>query len=162
MTQEEYHWFMHHNLATGCVMGNDYYVTNERILQHDGSVQDAGEVLGWYQVTREYYERYRKPIMHTETNRVEEDDAVAWLWKQWLNLRYMREAGIPVIGFTWYSLLHQVDWDTALREPNGNVHAVGLYDLHREIRPVGEAYRELIKEFDSMTIIPHAGFLGIL
>jgi beta-glucosidase/6-phospho-beta-glucosidase/beta-galactosidase len=162
MTQAEYHWFMHHNLATGCVMGNDYYATNERILQHDGSVQHVGEVLGWYQVTREYYERYRKPIMHTETNRVEEDDAVAWLWKQWLNLRYMREAGIPVIGFTWYSLLHQVDWDTALREPNGNVHAVGLYDLQREIRPVGEAYRELIKEFDSMTIIPHAGFLGIL
>jgi hypothetical protein len=75
---------------------------------------------------------------------------------------YHARSSIPVFSLTWYSLLHQVDWDTALREPNGNVHTVGLYDLQRKIRPVGEAYRELIKEFASMTVIPHAGFLGIL
>jgi hypothetical protein len=31
-----------------------------------------------------------------------------------------------------------------LREDNGNVNALGLYDLDRQIMPVGEAYRELI------------------
>jgi hypothetical protein len=49
-----------------------------------------------------------------------------------------------VIGFTWYSLLHQVDWDTALRQDAGIVNELGLYDLDRRIMPVGEAYKKLI------------------
>jgi beta-glucosidase len=40
-----------------------------------------------------------------------------------------------------------MDWDTALREQNNRVHPVGLYDLDRNIRPVGEAYRKLIGEW---------------
>jgi beta-glucosidase len=53
-------------------------------------------------------------------------------------------AGIPVVGFTWYSLTDQVDWDTALREDNGHVNPLGLYDLDRNIRAVGKAYKQLI------------------
>jgi hypothetical protein len=52
-----------------------------------------------------------------------------------------------VVGFTWYSLTDQVDWDTALREKNGHVDALGLYDLDRRIRPVGEAYRKIVREW---------------
>lgn len=161
MSPEEYRWFMTHGLQTRCVMGNDYYVTNERILQHDGSVAHVGEVFGWYLVTRQYYERYRRPVMHTETNMRQEDNAVAWLWKQWQNLLCMRDEGVPVLGFTWFSLTDQVDWDTALREPNGHVNPLGLYDLDRKIRPVGEAYRSLIREFDWLSVVPNSDFLGV-
>src|SRR5689334_23733133 len=49
-------------------------------------------------------------------------------------------------GFTWFSLTDQVDWDVALRENNGTVNPLGLFDLDRRIRPVGEAYRELISD----------------
>ena len=42
-------------------------------------------------------------------------------------------------------LTDQVDWDTQLRENNGRVDALGLADLDRKLRPVGEAYRDLIK-----------------
>ena len=51
------------------------------------------------------------------------------------------------MGFTWYSLTDQIDWDTALREQNNRVCPVGLYDLERRIRPVGEAYKRLIEEW---------------
>ncbi|HTO04183.1 MAG TPA: hypothetical protein VL069_10805 [Opitutus sp.] len=54
---------------------------------------------------------------------------------------------MPILGFTWYSLTDQVDWDTALRENNGNVNPLGLYDLDRKIRPVGRAYKELISDW---------------
>mgnify|MGYP000701041789 FL=1 len=54
---------------------------------------------------------------------------------------------MPLIGFTWYSLIDQVDWDTALREDNGRVNPLGLYDLNRNIRPVGEEYKQLISEW---------------
>jgi hypothetical protein len=57
------------------------------------------------------------------------------------------ENGTVRINFTWYLLTDQVDWDTALREEYGRVNALGLYDLDRNIRPVGEAYKQLIQRW---------------
>jgi hypothetical protein len=51
------------------------------------------------------------------------------------------------VGFTWYSLTDQIDWDTALREKNGNVNPLGLFDLDRKIRNVGKAYKQLIADW---------------
>ena len=59
----------------------------------------------------------------------------------------LRNVGIPTVGFSWYSLTDQVDWDTALREQNGNVNPLGLYDLDRNIRNVGTAYKQLISDW---------------
>ena len=88
--------------------------------------------------------------MHTETNVAQGpvgDEGVNWLWKQWANVLRVRNKGIPVVGFTWYSLTDQIDWDIALREEKNRVHPVGLYDLNRNIRPVGEAYKTLIESW---------------
>jgi hypothetical protein len=59
----------------------------------------------------------------------------------------MRRTGVPVVGFTWYSLTDQVGWDIALREPLGNVSPVGLFDLNRDPRAVGLAYEHLVRLF---------------
>ena len=59
----------------------------------------------------------------------------------------MRNNGVPIVGFTWYSLTDQMDWDTALREENNRLTPVGLYDLDRNIRPVGRAYKQLIDDW---------------
>ena len=32
MTREEYHWFLEHHVKSRCVMGNDYYATNENLV----------------------------------------------------------------------------------------------------------------------------------
>ena len=55
--------------------------------------------------------------------------------------------GIPILGFTWYSLTDQVDWDSLLCENNGNVNPLGLYDLDRNIRPVGWQYQRLVAQW---------------
>jgi hypothetical protein len=107
-------------------------------------------VFGYTEITRQYYNRYRLPVFHTETNLREGpvgDEAVQWLWKEWANVLRLRNVGIPTVGFTWYSLTDQVDWDTALREQNGHVNPLGLYDLNRNIRNVGRAYKRLIKDW---------------
>ena len=52
--------------------------------------------------------------------------------------------GVPLVGFTWYSLTDQVDWDIALARPLGKVDPVGLFDLNRDPRAVGLAYKHLI------------------
>ena len=150
MTRDEYHGFLSNNLKQHCIMGNDYYASNEHRVWADGTTRAAGEVFGYDEITRQYYDRYRLPVMHTETNFAQGpqgDEAVFWLWKEWANVLRLRNTGIPLIGFTWYSLTDQVDWDSALREPNGNVNPLGLFDMDRRIRPVGEAYKQLIAEW---------------
>jgi beta-glucosidase len=150
MTRAEYRFFQQHKLKHNCIMGNDYYVTNEHRVLSDGRTQGSGEVFGYATITWQYYDRYRLPVMHTETNfaqGVSGEEAVFWLWKQWANVLRVRNDGIPIVGFTWYSLTDQIDWDTALREQNGQVNPVGLYDLDRKIRPVGSAYKQLVSDW---------------
>ena len=150
MSREEYHFFLGNRIKQHCIMGNDYYVTNEHRVSADGLTRASGEVFGYDEITTQYYDRYRLPVMHTETNMIEGPlgtEAVDWLWKEWANVLRVRNNGVPIVGFTWYSLTDQVDWDTALRVKNGNVNPLGLFDLDRNIRKVGTAYKQLISEW---------------
>jgi hypothetical protein len=150
MTREEYHFFLGNRIKQHCILGNDYYWTNEHRVSADGTSVASGEVFGYSEITRQYYDRYRLPVMHTETNLIEGpngDEAVHWLWKEWANVLRLRNEGIPTVGFTWYSLTDQVDWDCALREKRGTVNPLGLYDLDRNIRAVGRAYKQLIRDW---------------
>ncbi len=149
MTREEYHFFFGRHLKAHSIMGNDYYVTNEHRVCRDGVTVPAGEVFGYDGITRQYFDRYRLPVMHTETNcdDNESTSAVYWLWKQWANVLRLRNDGVPILGFTWYSLTDQVDWDIGLREQRHRVNPRGLFDLDRQVRPVGEAYRQLIVDW---------------
>lgn len=153
MTREEYAFFLQHRFKHWSIMGNDYYVTNEHLVMPDGSLRASGEIFGYATITRQYHDRYRLPVMHTETNLMEGPtgcEAVRWLRKEWANVLRVRNDGVPIIGFTWYSLTDQVDWDTALRENNGRVNPLGLFDLDRKIRPVGAAYRDLIRDWSNV------------
>lgn len=144
MTRDEYHWFLQHHVRSRCVMGNDYYETNENVVHPDGSISLSGEILGYYPITHQYFSRYSLPVMHTETNDSGGPDAVKWLHKEWANVHRLKQDGVPIVGFTWYSLQDQVDWDTSLREDNGRVNPLGLCNLDRNINPVGHAYKKLI------------------
>lgn len=161
MTRDEFMWFMQSAPTSYQVMGNDYYGHNEKLLLPDGSLTYGEDVLGWYLITRRYYQRYHKPVMHTETNTPFPHLNVQWLWKQWANVLRMRRDGVPVVGFTWYSLTDQIDWDTQLAEKHGRVNECGLYDLDRKPRPVAGAYRQLIRELGDITALAHADMFEV-
>ncbi len=155
MTADEYKFFMQTRLKQYCIMGNDYYLTNEHRVAADGSTRASGEVFGYDGITQQYYDRYKLPIMYTETNLADYGDgqaSVDWLWKQWACLLKVRNEGVPMVGFTWYSLTDQVDWDSALRNDAGIVNPLGLFDLDRNIRPVGRAYKQLMDDW--ATVLP--------
>ena len=101
--------------------------------------------------TRQYYDRYRLPVMHTKTNRTNLF-AVEWLWKEWMNLLRLREDGVPIIGFTWYGLVDMKDWDSALTRPRGHVNKVGLYSLDRRERKVAKEFRKLVNTYAHLPI----------
>jgi len=151
MTRDECRFFEAQALCGHCILGSDYYVTNEHHVDPDGTSSDAGETLGYAMIAHEYAERYGLAMMHTETNRDQREhggEACDWLRRQFTVVRSLMRSGVQVVGFTWYSLTDQVDWHIELREACGVVNPRGLFDLQRRIRPVGEAYRALIAAWD--------------
>jgi beta-glucosidase len=124
-------------------LGLDYYPTCEHRVASTGRRTTARRARGLESLAREYYDRYHIPLFHCETNRIPRF-AEQWLDEQWEATMKLRRSGIPVHGFTWYSLTDQIDWQHALRFERNDLHPVGLFDLNRTIRPVGVAYRELV------------------
>jgi hypothetical protein len=141
---EQYDRFMTREVPRRTVLGIDNNEWNERLVDSDGKVEALGELFGWYVIASHYWRRYRRTMMYTETNRLDAGDAPRWMWRQWHNVQLLRSAGAPIVGFTWYSLTDQIDWDQAIRKPMGIVNPVGLFDLNRDPRTVGLSYKNLI------------------
>lgn len=141
--------FMRPALRQRCVMGTDYYEGSEQVVFADHGTRGSN-VLGYYGLTRQYHERYGLPIMHTETNQLQDLNAAFWLERQWANVLRLRQEAYPIIGFTWYSLTDQVDWDIDLREARGHVNENGLYDMERRIRRAGVVYRRIIADWSGV------------
>src|SRR5256885_838630 len=104
MPREEYEWFMNQEIGKRAVLGVDYYEWNEKLIDSEGRPENLGELFGWYVITMQYYQRYKRPVMHTETNCPDAAEAPAWLWRQWHNVQLIRQNGVAVVGFTSYSL----------------------------------------------------------
>ena len=71
----------------------------------------------------------------------------------WINVLRMRADGVPVLGFTWYSLTDQVDWDIALAQKMATSMLVA--DMIWSASHDTAAYRQLLEEFGQITIVPH-------
>jgi len=143
VTSNELSFFREKRAAGQRWLGMDYYPTCEHRVSSTGRTTTRWNGHGFFSLAVGYHRRYQIPLFHCETNRTSKL-AVEWLASQWNDVLGLRRSGIPVYGFTWYSLTDQIDWQHALRVERNDVHSVGLYDLDRRIRPVGHAYRELI------------------
>ncbi|HEX8143839.1 MAG TPA: family 1 glycosylhydrolase [Pyrinomonadaceae bacterium] len=145
-TRDEYLWFMGHRLKEHGVLGLDYYYTNEQLIHPDGNSTFILQPLGYYVLAKQFYARYRLPVMNTETN-MDIDLGVDWLRKVWASMLHLKSDGIPTVGFTWHSLIDQVDWDVRLAEDNDQVNRLGLCSMEREINHVGEEFRRIINQW---------------
>ncbi len=140
MTKERHAWLEAQGSDHNCIVGLDYYEGNERIVGGDAGLSATRRGFG--SIARDVHARYGLPLMLAETNNYA-DRAVDWLAETWNDTIAMRDDGLPVRGFCWYSLTDQIDWDTCMREANDRVNSFGLADMDRIRRPVGHAYAEL-------------------
>lgn len=62
---DDYAWFRDNHVAAHCEMGTDYYETNEHYVHRDGRLWPSGDVFGYYVIAKQYFDRYRLPMMHT-------------------------------------------------------------------------------------------------
>jgi beta-glucosidase/6-phospho-beta-glucosidase/beta-galactosidase len=147
LTEDEMRWFLDHGkqAAPHCIMGMDYYGTNEQVVHAEGQAESEGQMLGWHAIARDYYERYQRPMMLTETNvdDLGHGESARWLKQTWSQAHHLRHQGVPMIGFTWFSLTDQVDWDIQIVEVRGRPTPNGLCTLDRKLREVGRLYRTL-------------------
>lgn len=74
-----------------------------RLHQEDGA--------GFAAVVNDYYQRYKVPIIITETSAFGADDLRAnWLKSSVEAVKYLRGQRIPVLGYTWFPLFTMIDW----------------------------------------------------
>ena len=118
------------------VLGLDYYPHSDWQLDLVGaSVRQSrsDNPIGLYGIGNAYYQRYGLPMMLTETS-VEGQpiNREIWLESTVDDVRRLREEGVPMLGYFWWPMIDQVDWDGALTHRIGKVHQVGLFKLVRQ------------------------------
>jgi len=144
MAPERLDWFAAHGSDAGCIVGHDYYIGNEWMVEPDGHTRPAtgDERQGYAALARQYHAHFGLPFMLSETN-IEGDGAPAWLARTWNDALQLRLEGLPIRGYTWYGFIDHVDWDSCLRANAGHANPCGLVNLDRQAHPVGLLYRSL-------------------
>jgi beta-glucosidase len=99
---------------------------------------------------RLYHERYRSPLMISETASVGSvKRRGAWLAESVAQVAKLRSEGVPLVGYTWWPMFALVNW--AYRQGNrpiGNhLTQMGLWNLNADLdrvpTPLVDAYRHL-------------------
>jgi hypothetical protein len=119
------------------ILGFDYYLGNDRAAEG-----------GFYGIARRMLDRFARkagqplPCMLAEINGAE-----PWigdfLTRAWHDALRLRDEG-DCVGYIYYSLIDQSDWDHFANRAHGHILPIGLYDIDRRIRPAGERLRALV------------------
>ncbi|HEX8913187.1 MAG TPA: family 1 glycosylhydrolase, partial [Humisphaera sp.] len=151
MSELDIDWFRANPQAPD-VIGIDYYPHSEWQLEKQGEAvrQRRTETpVGLYGIARDYYNRYGLPMMLTETSADGQPiNREIWLENTIDDCRRLREEGVPMLGYFWWPMVDQVDWDGALTHRVGKIHEVGVFKLVRQ--PDGTLKREptpLVEQF---------------
>ncbi|HLL89157.1 MAG TPA: family 1 glycosylhydrolase [Tepidisphaeraceae bacterium] len=136
MSELDLEWFKTHQ-QTPDVLGLDYYQHSDWQLEKvaGGTVRQrrADSPVGLYGIGKAYYDRYGIPIMLTETSiEGQPINREIWLEDTVDHIRRLREEGIPMLGYIWWPMLDQLDWDGAMTHRIGKLHEVGLFKLTRQ------------------------------
>jgi glycosyltransferase involved in cell wall biosynthesis len=118
------------------ILGLDYYPHSDWQLEIKVGVtkqRRADNPVGLHGVSTAYWNRYQIPMMLTETSIDGKPiNREIWLDRTLDDIKQLREEGIPMLGFIWWPLLDQLDWDGAMTHRIGKIHEVGLFNLHRQ------------------------------
>jgi beta-glucosidase/6-phospho-beta-glucosidase/beta-galactosidase/glycosyltransferase involved in cell wall biosynthesis len=118
------------------VLGLDYYQQCDCQLDKVGGgirQRRAESPVGIYGVAQAYWNRYGIPMMLTETSVDGQPiNREIWLDQTVDDCRRLREEGVPMLGYFWWPMVDQVDWDGALTHRIGKVHEVGMFNLKRQ------------------------------
>lgn len=145
MSASEYGWFMENGSTDRVVLGIDHYPTCVHRYGKKTSV-DANPLSPYklYHLVKAYWERYKLPMLHTETNGWPQY-SVMLCQKTFNVIEELRSEGYPVLGMGWYGDEYQVGWHFALYGPlSFEESPVGLF-YKGELQPVGKLFGEMAR-----------------
>lgn len=155
-------WFAGHAVSVDIFGANFYpWSYGRKEPGRDGKLRLVkepvpGSALG--EVIRDAYERYRLPVMVTETSANEPVAGRArWMDETIAAVRELRAEGLPVVGYTWFPMMTMIDWAyrKGRRPLDDYLIHLGLFDsafddrrvLRRAATDLAARYREHIANF---------------
>ncbi|MBA3943479.1 MAG: family 1 glycosylhydrolase [Herpetosiphonaceae bacterium] len=126
------------------------------------NVEKDGASFG--SLIRDYYERYKVPVMITETSaKGSVTTRSKWLTASLAAIKELRGQGVPVLGYTWFPLFTMIDWRYRMgREPLERYRIeLGLYTLNRESAERRWQTTPLVQQFISYVNNP-AEAIGVV
>ena len=172
-TDEALHWFQDHPQSID-LLGLDYYIHSEMewFWNEENSRPDIRPYnerpRGFAGVAEDYIERYRKPILLSETNiRGTVEERITWLKFMEEQCEEVAARGTDFRGFCWYPTIDSTDWAncctkcTRIVDPQG----IWLLDSTRVTRHESElsrTYRALAQGLMTAKDIPAYKFDGDL
>lgn len=134
---EKLRWFTE-NPARIDVLGLDYYAHSELEWRGSRRLYPNRNPEGFAAIALEYVERYKLPVMLTETNiRGSVTDRVSWLKfmvEQCEILeRQLAPRDLEFRGFCWYPFVDSTDWCSLVRQARGKIDPQGIYHLCRDL-----------------------------
>ena len=152
------------------VVGMNFYPqwsTKQIYLDKKGRIafrETEPEGDGFSELIKHYYDRYKVPIMITETSAVgSEEVRMRWLDSSVEHIRDLRQSGVPVIGYTWFPMFTMIDWRYRFGEdPLENYYLeLGLYRINRDAAKPRWLETPLVDKFRTMVRDPKK-FVGEL
>jgi beta-glucosidase/6-phospho-beta-glucosidase/beta-galactosidase len=137
------------------VMGLDYYSHCELEWCSAGRVYPNTKPEGLVPTAVEYAERFRLPVMLSETNiRGYVSDRISWLKFMVEQCEQIEQRvgdmGLTFEGFCWYPFIDSTDWCSLVKDANGCVDPQGIYwldrdNMNRHSSELSEIYTSLAK-----------------
>jgi hypothetical protein len=143
MTENTYNWFMEHGRMDKTILGIDHYPTCIHTYERDRTIDHGPDTpYQLYTLTKEYWQRYPLPLMHTEVNAWPQH-AIAICNKTFDSLNQLRQEGYPVLGMGWYGDDLQIGWHVAMHGDRGREECpVGLF-YKGQSQPVAERFQQM-------------------
>ncbi|HEY1074736.1 MAG TPA: family 1 glycosylhydrolase [Patescibacteria group bacterium] len=145
LSDAEYEWFMDYGSMTKTVLGIDHYPTCVHTFYKDRTQDNSPtDPYRLYEITKEYWERYPLPLLHTEVN-AWPDHALSLCQQTYDAMARLKQEGYPVIGMGWYGDDLQVGWHVAMRGPRSKEeNPVGLF-YKGDAQPVALLFGQLLQ-----------------
>ncbi len=112
------------------VVGLDYYAHSEWWYDEAGGHAPSPQPVGFAALAQQYAERYRRPLLLSETNiRGFPSDRATWLRYMLSQYERAAAAGVPLAGFCWFPSVDSCDWDSLLARAARRVDPVGVWSI---------------------------------
>jgi beta-glucosidase/6-phospho-beta-glucosidase/beta-galactosidase len=149
------------------IIGLDYYSHCELEWSVEGRIYPNQRPEGLVPTAMEYAERYKLPIMLSETNiRGYVSDRISWLKFMVEQCEQIEknaaEIGVSFEGFCWYPFIDSTDWCSLVKVARGCIDPQGIYWLDNNFRrnasELSELYTALARGQISSQDIPAYSF----